>query len=296
MQRIFIRTDVDLHMRHLAIEAHPAFTTTGLIHYPENTLFTGRTSSLDLPIHTSNFGLIAVLDGKIKIKINGVARILDNRFFALINKGSTMGLSINERSQPLLMYFRNTEGWKNEDWNITERIYEVTEGFNKRIDALFLLGQSCSSFITMQADAIVRSTLAEIVSFNQHSVKESLKLEVKKRSTRNENYKRLATAREWIENNFNQPLSLKDLAQLTSMNEQHFLRQFRRVFHKTPHQYLIDKRIEEAQKLLRSKDLSVQEICSSVGWESVATFSHLFKQRTGQAPGEFRASGSDNVL
>jgi AraC-like DNA-binding protein len=206
-------------------------------------------------------------------------------------------VSVNgEHSQPFLLYFRNSIGWKGEDWNIAERIYDATDALKDRIATLASFGNSCSSFISMQADAIIRSTLAEIVSLNDHSINESMKLEVKKKLTRNENYKKLAIARDWIENNFTQSLSLSDLAQLASMNQQHFLRQFKRVFHKTPHQYLIDRRIEEAQKLLRSSDVLVQGICSAVGWESLATFSHLFKQRTGVTPGEYRSmSGSDNV-
>jgi AraC-like DNA-binding protein len=276
-------------MLHLPVNAHPAFTTTELIFFQQNTFFRGKLSS-GIPEHRSNFGLIGTLERSIKIRLNNQNKTLDPSSFVVINKGSSVGISAAEKAELFLLYFRNSDGWTNEDWNITERIYKATEGFKKRISTLVSLPQTCSSFVAMQADAIVRSILAEIVTFNDHSTRESMKLEVKKKSTRTENYKRLATAREWIENNFNQPLSLKDLAQLTLMNEQHFLRQFRVVFHKTPHQYLIERRIDEAQRLLREKDLSVQEICSNVGWESVATFTHLFKQRTGFAPGEYRMS------
>jgi AraC-like DNA-binding protein len=289
---------LNLSMLHLAIDAHPAFITTELVSFPQNTAFTSHHRTLDLPEHQSSFAIITSLQGSIDIKLNGIRNSIDPSVFAVVNKNSTISISISdERCQPFFLYFRSGPGWKNEDWNITERIYEATDTFKKRIATLLSFRETCSSFVTMQADAIVRSTLAEIVSYNQHSNVESLKLEVKKRSTRTENYKRLATAREWIENNFNQPLSLNNLAGLTSMNGQHFLRQFKLVFHKTPHQYLIDRRIDEARKLLRSNDLSVQEVCSAVGWESVATFTHLFKQRTGVAPGEYRSrSGGDNVL
>lgn len=285
-------------MLHLTIDSHPSFTTSELVSFPQNTIFTSHHKTLELPEHRSSFAIVTSLEGEIKVKLNSVTNYINPSSFVVINKGSMISISVNNtHSKPFLLYFRSGPGWENEDWNITERIYEATDSFKKRIATLLSFRDSCSSFVTMQADAIVRSTLAEVVSHNHHSNNESLKLEVKKRSTRTENYKRLATAREWIENNFNQPLSLNNLARLTSMNEQHFLRQFKLVFHKTPHQYLIDRRIDEARKLLKSNDLSVQEICSSVGWESVATFTHLFKQRTGVAPGEYRAkSGSDDIL
>jgi AraC-like DNA-binding protein len=284
-------------MQYHGIHAHPAFATTDVVNFPDHTVFTTRLSTLDLPAHRSNFGLITVLYGSMKISLGGIVRSIDNSSFAIVNKNSTLSMSVsNEHSQPFILYFRNSSGWKGEDWNIAERIYGTTDALKERINTLASFGSSCSSFISMQADAIIRSTLAEIVSLNVHSINESMKLEVKKKLTRNENYKKLAIARDWIENNFTQSLSLSDLAQLTSMNE-HFLRQFKRVFHKTPHQYLIDRRIEEARKLLRSSDHAIQGVCSAVGWESLATFTHLFKQRTGVTPGEFRAmSGSDNVL
>ena len=285
-------------MQYRGIHVHPAFTTTELVNFPDHIVFTSRLSKLELPAHESNFGIVAVLYGTMKMKLNGIVKSLDDSTFAVVNKGTTFSISINnEQCQPFFLYFRNSTGWKGEDWNITERIYEATDAFKTRIATLASLTNSCSSFISMQADAIIRSTLAEIVSFNLHSISQSLKLEVKKKETRNENYKRLAIARDWIEDNFAQSLSLSKLSQLVSMNEQHFLRQFKAVFHKTPHQYLIDRRIDEARKLLKSTGRSVQQICSAVGWESLATFSHLFKQRTGVTPGEFRTmSGSDHVL
>lgn len=285
-------------MQYLGIDAHPAFRTSDVVNYPDHTLFTARLSRLDLPAHHSNFGLITVLHGQLSMQLNGVARFLDINKFAIVNKGTTVSLQVNNNHcQPFLLYFRNSSGWMGEDWNIAERFYEATEVFKNRMATLASLTDSCSSFISMQADSIVRSTLAEIVSHNIHSINESMKLDVKKKLTRNENYKKLAIARDWIEENFVQSISLSSLAELASMNEQHFLRQFKRVFHKTPHQYLIDRRIDEAQKMLCGNDEAVQNICSALGWESVATFSHLFKQRTGMAPAEFRSkSRGDNVL
>lgn len=55
----------------------------------------------------------------------------------------------------------------------------------------------------MKADAVIRSILFDILSFNQYSSEESMKLDVRKPSTRPENYKQLAVVCEWIEDNFN---------------------------------------------------------------------------------------------
>jgi AraC-like DNA-binding protein len=183
------------------------------------------------------------------------------------------------------------------DWNLTERIYPVTDTFKERIHLLASLPDSCSSFITMKADAVIRSLLFDILSFNQYASEESMKLDVRKPSTRQENYKRLAVVREWIEDNFNRTLSLDELAGIAAMNHQHFLRLFSKVFHKTPHQYIIDRRIAEARQLLLDPGMAVADVCLAIGWDSLSTFTQLFKQRTGQTPGDYRKrSGGDHVL
>ncbi|MEJ0034299.1 MAG: AraC family transcriptional regulator [Bacteroidota bacterium] len=272
-------------MLYLGLDAHPAYATNEVASFGQHTLFTARLSQLDLPSHQSNFGLITTLYGVMDVKINGISKLIDNSSFLIVNRGSSIQVTIDhEQCQPVLLYFKNTP----DDWNITERVYQATPSLKERIKNLSSLTESCSSFISMQSDAIVRSTLAEIVSLTQYSTEQSKQLAVKKKGTREDNFKKLATARDWIENNFAQSLSLHQLAQMASMNDEHFLRQFKKLYNKTPHQYLIDRRIQAARELLNTKEMSVQEICSAVGWESLATFSHLFKQRTGVTPGEYR--------
>lgn len=293
-------------MRSFSITDHPSFATRSLARFPEHSIFTGTVSNFALPEHRCNFGLIYPLTGSFTFILNGFARTLDENRFLLVNRNSLFSMSVRDRpAQPFLLYFQSratatdTSGSADEDtdWNLTERIYPATEVFRNRVHLLASLPDSCSSFVTMKGDAIVRSILADILSFNHFSSEQSRQLEVKKTSTRQENYKRLVSARDWIEDNFNQPLSLEELSGIAAMNRQHFLRLFTRLFQKTPHQYIIDRRIAEAKRLLANRDLPILEVCLAIGWDSVGTFSHLFKQRTGQTPGEFRkSSGRDHVL
>jgi AraC-like DNA-binding protein len=277
-------------MLYLGLDAHPAYATNEVATFRQHTLFTARLSELDLPSHQSNFGLITTLYGEMSVKMNGVLKLIADTSFVVVNMGSSIQITVDhQQCQPVLLYFKNGP----DDWNIAERVYEATDSLKQRIKTLVSLTGSCSSFITMQSDAIVRSTLAEIVSLSQHSTRQSMQLAVKKKVTREDNFKKLATARDWIENNFSQSLSLRQLAGMASMNDEHFLRQFKKLYNKTPHQYLIDRRIQAARELLHTNGMSVQEICSAIGWESPATFSHLFKQRTGVTPGEYRSRLGD---
>src|SRR5262252_8951670 len=66
------------------------------------------------------------------------------------------------------------------------------------------------------------------------------------------------------------------------------LRLFRDAFNMTPHQYLIQRRIEKAKELLRSRRLSITDVCFEVGFESLGSFSSLFRKRVGQPPTTYR--------
>ena len=56
----------------------------------------------------------------------------------------------------------------------------------------------------------------------------------------------------------------------------------------SPGQYLSRRRVERAQELLRTADLSVTEICAAVGFSSLGSFSSRFRQQVGMTPSEYR--------
>ncbi|MGW2225094.1 helix-turn-helix transcriptional regulator [Streptomyces formicae] len=84
-------------------------------------------------------------------------------------------------------------------------------------------------------------------------------------------------------------LDLGAVAAHAGYSRYHFVRVFKEVYAETPGQYLSRRRIERAQDMLRSADLSVTEICVLVGFSSVGTFSSTFKRRTGMTPSEYRS-------
>jgi AraC-like DNA-binding protein len=68
------------------------------------------------------------------------------------------------------------------------------------------------------------------------------------------------------------------------------LRGFKAVFRLTPHEYLSACRVERAKFLLERTDLPVTEICLSVGFESLGSFSSWFSRLTGVSPRAWRGS------
>lgn len=102
-------------------------------------------------------------------------------------------------------------------------------------------------------------------------------------------FERIWRARKLIDDCYQMPLNLQELADRACFSRYHFIRQFRRTFHLTPHQYLIQKRMERAKELLGSSELPVTEICFEVGFQSLGSFSSLFRKCVGEAPAKFRS-------
>jgi AraC-like DNA-binding protein len=87
------------------------------------------------------------------------------------------------------------------------------------------------------------------------------------------------------------PQSVPALARSAGVSPFHFLRVFRSTFGQTPHQLSMEARLMRAKQLLLETDLSVTEICFECGYESLGSFSHLFRQRVGCSPRAFRNQG-----
>lgn len=100
-------------------------------------------------------------------------------------------------------------------------------------------------------------------------------------------YRRLVQAKRYIDLHFSETLDLDMVADEACFSKFHFIRLFSEVFGKTPHQYLTAVRIANAKKLLAT-GLPVQDTCFTVGFESVSSFTALFKKITGDRPSTFR--------
>ncbi len=78
------------------------------------------------------------------------------------------------------------------------------------------------------------------------------------------------------------------LAKVSGISEAHFARSFREAFGIPPHRYLLTRRMERAKALLRDTDLSITEVAFQTGWNSLGSFGRIFRDITGESPGELR--------
>ena len=108
------------------------------------------------------------------------------------------------------------------------------------------------------------------------------------KSNNSDVHERLCRARKFIDECYDLPLDLTEISKQACLSRYHFLRLFRDTFQATPHQYLIQRRIERAKVLLRSRRLSVTDVCFEVGFQSPGSFSSLFRRCVGDAPASYR--------
>jgi len=109
------------------------------------------------------------------------------------------------------------------------------------------------------------------------------------RETEQQN-RRMLRARDAMDRQFAEPLDIPALARIAHVSEAHFIRTFRATFGETSHRYLQRRRVERAMALLCSTDRSITDICMSVGFSSLGTFSRTFREIVGESPKDYRAS------
>ena len=104
-----------------------------------------------------------------------------------------------------------------------------------------------------------------------------------------ENLAHLRRARDLMDREYDRPLDVAAIAREAHMSAAHFSRRFRAAYGETPYAYLMTRRIERAKALLRRGDLSVTEVCMTVGCTSLGSFSARFTEVVGETPSAYRA-------
>ena len=100
----------------------------------------------------------------------------------------------------------------------------------------------------------------------------------------------LRRAKDLVDRSYAQPLDVLALARHAHMSPAHFARLFKEAFGETPHQYVLTRRVERAQALLRDTERTVTDVCFEVGFQSLGSFSSAFRRVTGTTPTAYRAA------
>jgi AraC family transcriptional regulator len=98
---------------------------------------------------------------------------------------------------------------------------------------------------------------------------------------------KLRRVHEFIDANLSENVRLEDIANSVGSTPMHFAAQFRAATGERPHDFLLRRRVERAQKIMATSELSLVQVALSVGFQSQAHFATVFKKVTGATPGQW---------
>ena len=100
-------------------------------------------------------------------------------------------------------------------------------------------------------------------------------------------YQRIVRAKLFIDKNYANSMDLDNISGQAHFSKFYFIRLLKSIYGKTPNNYLIKIRMDNA-KILLAKGHSVLETCLLVGFDSPTSFAGMFKRITGQTPSAFQ--------
>ncbi|GAA6616095.1 helix-turn-helix domain-containing protein [Scytonema sp. NUACC26] len=105
---------------------------------------------------------------------------------------------------------------------------------------------------------------------------------------RNLTHNQLQQAIDYIHTHLDRDLSLTEIAQVINISPVYFARLFKRAIGTSPHQYVIQQRVERAKEMLLKTDLTIADVALQVGFSSQSHLTQQFKRFTGITPKQVR--------
>ncbi|SDW48914.1 AraC family transcriptional regulator [Flavobacterium degerlachei] len=154
---------------------------------------------------------------------------------------------------------------------------KIKNTVGKRLQKVHLLSHfdqfiEVLSLFQLLANTTEMTLLHEVPFENRYNNKEQLRLKI---------------VYEFIEANFQRPISLEEIAQKTNLSNAAFCRYFKKMTQLTFTEFLNQYRIEQAKRLLKS-DKNVTETCYECGFESLSYFNRIFKKVVGKNPIQYK--------
>lgn len=262
---------------------------------------------VEYPEHEGTLSIKCAFDGREIYETSGTEYVVDSRSYLILNSGQRYASRIGPEHdvESFCIFFRPgfAEGAL---WSLTtpsDRVLDREPGREPVvfIDRLYQHDQLLSPLLfnlrrQVGAGVVTNGWVEEqfhnilhgMLEVHRGVIRDVERIPAARRSTRVELYRRLSRAREFIEDNLHEQINLSRIAGAAYLSVHHFLRLFKQAFGETPHQYLTRRRLEHARELLLTTDMSVTDICRSVGFLSLGSFSWLFRSRVGASPEAFR--------
>ena len=263
---------------------------------------------LDCPIRSSSFSIKYVMDGEETYTINGIPYRVKAGQYLLVNNQAEGKVQIGSRNNDVKGLCINIK---------PEVIAEVAASRLKPDTAVadLELGMFLNSadYPEWQHDAVCTSLGQYILSIAKQidrsprqfsplndeqyfALTEALlqdqlpqyqsytRISTLKRRTRKHLLQQVWRGKEFIDAHFLEDITIPQIAKEACMSDYHFFRVFKTAMNCTPYQYMLHKRLQLAQGLIKSRSMTISEIAIYTGFADVAAFSKAFKKQFQVSP------------
>lgn len=171
---------------------------------------------------------------------------------------------------------------------ITRRLWSGIADFQRALQSLRAATQNPDGMTQGMLDGELRVCLDACADLSARAREEQQGIRAARPATRLELYRRVLRGKSYLDETMAQVFDLEDAARTACLAPHHFHRTFRSAFGVTPYSYVTARRIATARRLLAETRRTVAEICATVGYESLPSFTTRFRRIVGVTPGEFR--------
>ncbi len=125
-------------------------------------------------------------------------------------------------------------------------------------------------------------------NYNYYSSNDDISISIKKK---------LKNSLSYIDNHYFEQISLKEIAEQSSLTPNYFSFLFKECLNITVWEYITAKRIEKSKRLLKqTNDLTILEIAEKCGFNNTVNFNRSFKMHTGTTPTNYKRNGFENII
>jgi AraC-like DNA-binding protein len=260
------------------------------------------------PEHNGPLSIKCAFGGNELYDVDGERHVVNGNNFLILNDGSRYASRIDSESEveALCIFFR--PGFSLEVFTaMTTSTRALLDDPTLRLDDSPTFVEHCYPHTPMISpilfdlrersalkageewlDGCFHALMERLLLLHMEVGRKVARLPAVRRGTRIEIFRRLERARDFIDSNLEKKIPLADMAAEACLSPHHFLRLFKFAYLETPHQYLTSRRIERARALLSTTDAPISEICTKVGFDSLGSFSWLFRRRVGTPPENYR--------
>jgi AraC-like DNA-binding protein len=172
--------------------------------------------------------------------------------------------------------------------NLAETIYPFKGEMRAIISQFKDYWENCATETATTDEYMNQCLLCYLGVYHEEVLQKAANLNFLHYNTRVEILRRLNLAKEYLYANYSRNINLDNLADHACLSVNHLLRTFKLAYNQSPHQFLIQLRLQRAQSLLTKTEYPIYEIVNMVGFKCTSSFIRLFRMRYKTTPLKYR--------